>query len=336
MVFRSSSFNRCLVSTCLGTWLIVSACISNPTETPSVLPTCVSTTPEANPYLTHPETKARDIYSNSVNSLGTSRQDALFQLGQNMEHWSAQVDIVNDSTHMVRVTVTYLDPALIQYIVLNHLINEPDYLSSVVNLPLNVMSFDFELDKVMQHLGERNEMLFIVTITSPFYSTQAFNSTDLTVKLPIEQMTLSSASNMQVKPTHFDHILNESMDITQGPVSGIVGYPIAILQKQDQCALVIDQWTNTLTLDIPSIKLGSASSAQKFWNIPYRSLVMQSDIHPTPTYDPYALYNPINRLGEPPTPNWTPIPSYDNTNWQLYWENMGRYVWGLVITESHH
>jgi len=49
------------------------------------------------------------------------------------------------------------------------------------------------------------------------------------------------------------------------------------------------------------------------------------------------LNNPINKLSEPPTPSWTPIPSFDNTNsQQLYWEEMGRYIWNLVITQSHH
>jgi hypothetical protein len=179
-------------------------------------------------------------------------------------------------------------------------------------------------------------MLFIVTITSPFYRRQAINSTDLTVKLPIDQMTLTSASNMQVKPTHSDRILSESMEITHGPVSGIVGFPIALLSQDQQCTLVIDQWTNTLTLDIPSVTLGGIPSEKKFWNIPYRSLVKQTDQHPTPTFDPYILNNPINKFDEPPTPTWKPNSQYDETNKQLYWEEMGRYVWNLVITESHH
>ena len=336
MTFRVSSFHRCVTCVCLGT-TILTACGIFPTATPAVLPTCVSPAPEANPYLTHPATKAGDIYASSINSLGSARQDALFQLGQNMEHWSAQVDVANDNNHMVRITVTYLDPALIQYIVLNHLINEPDYLATVVNAPLNVMNFDYALDKIMKELGMRNEMLFIVTITSPFYSRQALNSPDLTVKLSIDQMTLTGASNIQVKPTHFDHILNESMDITQGPISGIVGYPLALLLQEDQCALVIDRWTNTLTLDSSKIMLGNIEYPQRFWNIPYRSLIMESDTHPTPTYDPNSLNNPISKLNEPPTPDWTPMPGFTNSNLeQLYWENMGRYVWNLVITESHH
>jgi len=334
MVCQISFFKRWLISAGLGVCLVVTACLPS-TDTPSVLPTCVSS-PNVNPYTAHEITQGvEDIYQNSFTDLGNARQEALFQLGQNMEHWSARIDVVNDAAHMVRIIVTYLDPVLIQYIVLNHLINDPNYLLNTVNSPMNLTSFKFEINSRLKQLSVRNEMLFIVTITSPFYRGQAYNSTDLTVKLAIDQMTLSSASNMQVKPTHFDRILNESMDITQGPVSGIVGYPIEVLLKEDQCTLIIDQWTNTLTLDMPLITLGSNPYPQKFWNIPYRSLIMQTDIHSTPTHNPYALSNPINKLSEPPTPSWTPNPGFDNTNWQIYWEEMGRYIWDLVITQSH-
>lgn len=334
MVCQTLSFNRWLISTGLGICFIVTACI-RPTDTPSVLPTCVSS-PNVNPYTPQAITQGvKDIYQKSFTDLGNARQEALFQLGQNMEHWSARIDVVNDDAHMVRIMVTYLDPVLIQYIVLNHLINDPNYLLNTVNSPMNLTSFEFEINSRLEQLSVRNEMLFIVTITSPFYRRQAYNSTDLTVKLAIDQMTLSSASNMQVKPTHFDRILNESMDITQGPVSGVVGYPLEVLLKEDQCTLIIDQWTNTLTLDMPLITLGSNAYPQKFWDIPYRSLIMQTDIHPTPTNNPYALGNPINKLSEPPTPSWTPIPGFDNVNWQVYWEEMGRYIWDLVITQSH-
>jgi hypothetical protein len=45
------------------------------------------------------------------------------------------------------------------------------------------------------------------------------------------------------------------------------------------------------------------------------------------------LNNLIDKLGQPPTPSWTPIAGSANTN-QKYWEDMGRYIWNLVITQS--
>lgn len=333
MVFRMSAFMRCLIIACLSAWLFVTACFPTPTPTnaPPITPTCISLTPDANPYLSHAITNhVHDIYNTSLNNLGNARQEALFQLGQNMEHWSYQVDIVNDNSHVVRITVTYLDPVLVEYLVLNYLINDPNYVANLINSPLSVPSFEPQLESTLQQLGSRNEMLFIVTITSPFYNRQIFNNTDLTVNLAIQQMTLSSASSTQVKPTHIDSILNENIDINHGPVSGIVGFPIALM-NDIQCNQVIDQFTNTLTLDIPSITLGNRPSGNKFWSIPYHSLVMESDTHPTPTNDPNILNNPITKFDEPPIPNWPN--TQENA---IYWEGMGRYLWSLVISESHH
>ncbi len=336
MVSQTSFFNRCLLRACFSIWLLAAAC--GPISTPMAEATCVPPIPDANPYLSNEITAGvKNIRQKSLTDLGSARQEALFQLGQNMQHWSEQVDVVNDTSHMVRIVVTYLDPVLIQYIVLNHLLNDPNYLSTVINnSAMSENSFNFEINKTLEDLGERKEMLFIVTITSPFYRQQAYNSTDLTVKFPIDQMTLSSASKIQVKPTHFDPILNENMDINQGSVSGIVGFPIA-MASGDQCNPVIDQWTNTMTLDIPSVTLGGTSYEKKFWSIPYHSVILQSDIHPTPTYDPFILSKSINKLDEPPTPSWTPNPTtIEDAVSQVYWENMGRYIWNVLITESHH
>ena len=336
MVLQILSFNRCLISFCLVAYFfVITACIPTPPNTPLVTPTCISPTLGANPYTAEVAQEVKDIYERSFINLGNARQEALFQLGRNMEYRSAQVDIVNDNAHMVRIIVTYLDPVLIQYVVLNHELNDSAFLPNVVDSPTNANTFYFDLGQRLKKLSELNEMLFIVTITSPFYHWQIYNSTDLIVKLPIDEMTLNSASNMQVKPTHADHILNENMDLNQGSVSGIVGYPIAIQLSKDQCSLIIDQWTNTLTLDIPAVTLGATSYSQKFWNISYRPLITQNETHPTPTTDPFILGKPIGKLPEPPTPSWTPNPGFDNTVSQMYWEEMGRYIWNMVITQSH-
>ena len=333
MGFQIPLVHKCLVGTFLGIWLFNSACGFIPSPEPSTPPTCTAPRQDMNPYLSNeiaPDVKG--IFEKSLNDLGSARQAALFQLGQNMEHWSAQVDVVNDTLHMVRVTVTYLDPVLIQDVMLNYILNDPAYLANLSTSPMNMTSFEFQLQNTLEQLGARNELLFIVTISSPFYREQAYNSTDLTVNLPIAQMALNSASNTQVMPTHFDRVLSESMDIHQGPVSGIVGYPLALLIR-NQCNVVIDQYTNSLTLDIPLITLGGTLYQQKFWSIPIQALVLQSDTLPTPTHDPYAINNPISKLTAPPTPNITPTPA---TIWQSYWEEMGRYIWDVVINQSHH
>jgi hypothetical protein len=333
MAFRISAFHRFLISSWLGGMLFVTACGTTAVNAPIIQPppTCVSSPSETNPYLSHSLSDARVIYTNYKNniiSLGTARQEALFQLGRNTEHWSDQVNIAIDDFQMVRIVITYLDPVLIQYAVLNFVLNDPNNL-------MDPNSFDNKLTATMSELGSRNEMLFVVTITSPFYREQAYNNNVLTVRMPVEQLTLISSADMRVAPTHEDHILDESMDITHGPISGIVGYPLAVI-NQEQCVWIVDQWTNTLTLDVPSVTLGATPFNTQFWSIPYRPLVMETNNRPIPAYDQSYEWNPINGIKTPPTPNWEPNAQHDDTNWTIYWEDMGRYIWNLVITESHH
>jgi hypothetical protein len=291
-------------------------------------PTCISPNGEANPYLSHQiSQELTSIFLNRFINLETTKQDALAQLGRNMEHWSDKVDVAIDDFQMVRIAVTYLDPVLIQYIVLNYALNDPA-------IVFDDNGFVAELNKTMNKLGGRNEMLFIVTITPSFYREQAYNNSVLTVRLPIEQMALVSSGDIRVTPTHEDHILDENIDITHGPISGIVGYPLAVI-SQEQCTWIIDQWTNTLTLEVPWVTFGTSTFPTQFWSIPYRPLVREMNNHQIPTFDP-NYGNSITILKTPPTPNWEPNAQFDDTDWTIYWREMGRYIWSLVITESNH
>jgi hypothetical protein len=342
MVFRISSLSNHLISTCIGICMVITACNGtspvNSVAAPQIQPTCVSSTVGVNPYITHvPSQNVRDIYLNSFTNPSIARQEALVLLGKNTEHWSDKVDIAIDNTHMVRVVITYIDPILVDYIILNHFLNTlylPNGSNNVPSTPVSMDQFDYEIAQRMRKLGERNEMLFVVTITTPFYQAQAFNSNVLTVRIPVNEMTLVSGADIRVVPTHDDHILEENIDITHGPVAGILGYPLAVLNR-DQCTWLMDQYTTTLTLDVPRVILGATEFGSQFWSIPYQPLVMQSDIHANPTYDP-NFATPISELRDPPTPNWNPNAQDDTTAWPAYWEDMGRYLWNIVITASHH
>jgi hypothetical protein len=330
MYFSASSFKRSLSIMQFGICLFTSGCVTSPVNaTVQPQPTCISATANANPYLTHPRQGAVGIYEDfrlGRITYGDATQKALSQLGKNTDHWSDQVDLAIDENNMIRIVVTYLDPVLIEYILLNQ---------NLADAAMGQVDFGNELGTEINELGGRNEMLFIVTITTPFYREQAFNNSVLTVRLPIEQMTLISASDVRVPPTHEDHILDEQIDITHGPVSGIVGYPLAIVD-QGQCLWIIDPSSNTLTLDVPSVTLGTTVLGPQFWNIPYRPLIKEVNPEPIATFDPYYDQSRFGKIDTPPTPTWRPNAQNSDTNWTVYWEDMGRYIWNLVITESHH
>jgi len=326
-----------LIYSCLGVTIFLTGCGTGSGNTAAGLSACTSSTPEANPYTFRSQSGAVQLYTNYKNgwiTLDNARQAAFSQLGRNTEHWSDYVDIAIDDAQMIRVTVTYIDPVLIQYIVLNHAL----FFQSSMDAP----TFDGELKFILDKLAKRNELLFVVTITAPLYKEQAYNSNVLTVRLPIKQMALINAGDLRAYPTHDDHILDENIPITHGPVSGIVGYPLSVLY-QDNCIWFMDQWNTTLTLDIPLVTLGATQFTSQFWSIPYRPMIIQDDAHlitfindPVPAFDPNYNWGRISRSEKPPQPLWIPNADVDSTDWKTYWEDMGRYLWYLFITESHH
>jgi hypothetical protein len=326
------SFHRFLITSWLEACLFTTACVA-PQVNAAVQSqsTCIPAMPDVNPYYIHPQSGAVKIYESYVSNPAAyyddARQKALTQLGINMNHWSDYVDIATKENNMVRIVVTYLDPTLIQYIYLNHILAGSN--------TMRTDEFTTEVGRRMTELGGLNEMLFLVTITTPFYWEQSFNGTVLTVRIPIEKMTLINASDVRVTPTHEDHILDELLDISHGPVHGIVGFPFGIMNGTD-CTRIVDQYTNSLTLDVPQVFLGGIDVGPQFWNIPHHPLVMEFDSTVLPTLDPYYDSTRLGRLETPPTPTWIANAQSLDINWKMYWEDMGRFVWNVVIMESHH
>lgn len=212
--------------------------------------------------------------------------------------------------------MTYLDPVLVQYVVLSNTFLSANYLQRD--------EFDKQLSEVMGELSKRNELLFVVTITAPSYQEQAYNGNVLTVKLPIRELTLVGSAGQEISHAHADHILDQTLDITHGPISGFVGYPISVL-NQGNCTWLMDQSTTTLTLELPYVVLGETRFGAQFWTISYYPLLLQDDAHPITSVnapvsvvDPYYNWDRVQTLTQPPTPNWIPNAVTDNTDWKTW------------------
>ena len=289
---------------------------------------------DENPYLYAIDhlSDASAIYSKVNSDFIGARQVALAQLTDDVEHLSAQKNIVIDNTSMVRIIITYLDPQLIQYVLLNHYLNDPG-LIPLAATSVSASDFETKLKEKLDGFAKRNEVLFLVTITSPNYREQAYNSDVLTVKIPTMAMKLVNGSNRTFTPDHVEYILNTTIDITHGPVSGIVGYPTYMID-QGECIWLIDEWTNSLTLGLENVELGETIQGPHYWKIPYRSLIMPDDNNLTPTFDP-TMTAPVKKLDAPPTPHWTPGAQDDPTDKPKYWNEMARYIWSYLIAETH-
>ncbi len=326
MADQSAFIRKVLIRVCLGgVVFFTSACASTTyiNTSPQILPTCVS--PSLNPYLSHPPpNQVTDIYTNYKNgsiNYESARQDAFSQLGKNVAQWSSYEDIVLDDQRMVRISVTYLDPMLVQYILLNHALAPPNNL-------MDQNWFISQIQMAMDRLAKRNEIVFIVAITSPIYENALY------VTMPIEDLKLVNASGVSIPRTHNDPILGKKINITQGPVYGYVGYPVSV-SLQNNCTGVMDQWTTSLTLELESLILADNPFYALSWNIDYEPLVvLLENPRPVPTIDLAYDVTRFSKSNTPPTPNWTAVQMND-TDLKTYWEEMGRYIWNEVIMERN-
>jgi hypothetical protein len=322
------SFNRFLSRCCLLVCIFLVACgliQMPPASLPSGSATCP---PPVNPYAVQSRSSViglyRDYRSNFSN-LNVDKQKAFSQLVEAIQHSSDQRDFAYDNKQMVRITITYLDPVLVQYILLNDaLVNKNGEEAGV---------FETELGNTFNKLANRQELLFVVILTTSHYDPQAYGGNLLTVSLPVAELRLFNTGNINVSPTHFDHSLDEKIIISRGPISGVVGYPISVI-TQNNCAELMDQWTTSLTLDVSAVTVNTMKFDSQFWRIGYTPL-MQDNAQPVvnnalPT--PITDINQLSPTEQPPTPFWNPS-SNDITDWNVYWETMSRYLWEVFLTE---
>ena len=295
------------------------------TETPPPTP-CAS--PSLNSYYLHPlPNQVSNTYSSYKNNYITyeiARQEAFVQLGKNIKQWSDYKDVRVDDQHAIRISITYLDPMLIQYVLLNYALTYP-------NNTMTQQQFENQVTNAMKELENLNEVLFMVTVTSPGYAN------GLPIKIPIENLRLMNASGMKMPHTHHAPMLDQLIDIARDTLHGIVEYPVSV-SVQGNCTGIIDQWTDDLALEfVPPLETNSPYSNIS-WNISLKSLVSilpRDTSYPVPTMDSTYDATRFTIVTVPPTPNWSNTQMSDRDS-KFYWEEMGRYVWSEVLMEIDH
>ena len=247
------------------------------------------------------------------------------QLGENIKQWSDYKDVRVDDQHAIRISITYLDPILIQYVLLNYALTYPNY-------SMTQQQFESQITNAMKELENLNEVLFMVTVTSPGYAD------GLPVKIPIRNLRLTNASGMKMPHTHHAPMLDQQVDITRETLHGIVGYPVSVSLQNGNCTGIMDQWTNDLALDFEPPLETNSPYANISWNISLKSLVSilpQNTSHPVPTMDSTYDINRFSIAIAPPTLNWSNTQASDSDS-KFYWEEMGRYIWSEVLMEINY
>ena len=332
MFDRFSSAHFFIIRVLLGiSFLVLSACAPATTAGASspLLIGCPTTSKNSNPFFSHQQSPyITKIFSAYRNGWINARQDALMQLGKNMNLWSDYRNFVSGDGQIVRITITYLDPVLIQYLILNNVLSLPREISTS-------MDINFRIQREMTNFEQHDMLLFVVVIASSTTGVQANNEQALYLDVPLNKLLLTHPSGRQTKPSYIDNILTEKIDLAQGPVHGIVGYPVSVI-VQENCIGFLGNWTSSLTLDLDeSLHIGEKSFDSLFWNIPFQPLMIQDDNHPDPPYDP-NYETRLSKLGNPPLPDLRAKTGLDETTTRLYWEDMGRYLWNYLIGESGH
>jgi hypothetical protein len=253
-----------------------------------------------------------------------ARYEAFQYLKNQASRWSDIETIKLDDLTEVQIVVTFISPELLQAVFLNEVLKDRFITSN----------FDVQLQNVLNSIADRDELLFLVTVTATNNNT---NSTSHVIEIPISQMILNNAGNLKSNTYHDDHNLEQPIYTSIEPVFGYITYPLALL-KSDGCTWVLDPKYNTsIVVTVPDIKIDHVGSRPYTWTIPYKSL-MNANIPPSPPafiipvtgFDP----NQILPLPKPPYPISSLVLS-TGINPDIYWQDFARFIWNLVTLGSY-
>ena len=234
--------------------ILLTACASGTQATVQHLQPCTLTTPGVNIYNSIPDTWAQTILdygltptpSNNISAQQTSQQAqyAAFDfLVKQVRRWSAIDNVVLSPTREIRITVTLLHPKLIQAI----------YLNDILFHNIRYTDLTERTKKLLDEIAARNEILFLVTMTTTSYDETATGDNLIVLNLPVTSMTVINSNDLRIPPDDDDHGLSDNIQITQKPISGIIAYPFAVLSG-DQCKWVLNpEFNKTINIIIPHL-----------------------------------------------------------------------------------
>lgn len=231
------------------------------------------------------------------------------------KRWSDTETITLDDSNKTRITVTFINPDLLQAV----------FLSDVLRNRSITSNFQSQLQAVLNTIAERDELLFLLTVTTTNNNTNAARHT---IKIPIDNMVLNNAESLIISPSHDDHNLEQLIDTSSDSVFGYLAYPLTVL-SESQCKWVLDPKYNTnIVITVPFIEVDGARNNNSYsWTIPYVSLIKPI----TPSDPPEFAIPPGFDLGLM-TPSATPPTEINQVD---YWQNFARFIWNQVTLGNY-
>lgn len=307
---------------------------------------CTPESPNANIYRSAPRTTANMIFQYAYPSLVTTpspeiptptpgapssgqpileaRYAAFQYLKNQTTRWTDTENIKLDDLNEIQIIVTFISPELIQAVFLNDFLKN-GFITS---------DFDFQLQNALNSIAMRDELLFLITVTST--NNNSINSISHVIDIPLSEMTLNNAANLVSIPGHDDHNVDQPINSSSDPVFGYVAYPLGILES-DGCNWTLDPIYNTnIVITVPDIKIDNATSRSYTWTIPYKPLI-DSNNYPDPLmFIVPPGFNPdtVFPLSKPPYP-LTQMILQNGSSPDIYWQDFARFIWNQVMLRNY-
>jgi hypothetical protein len=252
-----------------------------------------------------------------------ARHAAFKVLGHQAQRWSDFVDVKLSDADVVRITITYLSPQLIETILLNDLLQNHDIMDPPELFKANML-------KRLTRTRNRSEVLFLITITSTRYKSGPNGEPVISVHIPLKSLILTNSSNQNANTKRGDNSIDQFIQLAHGPVSGIIGYQMTV-KNGNNCSYLLDpQVNNTISIHLEELEINGIKRDPQTWTIRYQSLLGVDGLDVKPQY---VDINPIPEHWIPSSDAPQPvvdIPVTITEVWNPYWEAMGRYLWEQV------
>ncbi len=278
---------------------------ATPTPTATFLPFTPSPIPDPNEPINRAIQQAQ-------RNLDT-RYAAFRRLVDEVKRWTDVQKIKLDDETEAYIMVTFISPELAQAVFLNNILARNE----------NIASIRVEMEKALFQFSKREGIIFMVTVTSAKANRES--PAHHTLEIPMDDMLLLNAANLEVHPQHEDQNLDQPIDPSLGPAFGYLYYPLAV-DAGGACTQVLDPIFSTkIVIQTKSLKVDSKAT-QLTWTILYKPLLESGMPAVTPTFVPS---NATQVAGLLPSRD---VPSGSE---QINWEEFAKFIWGQITLEIY-
>lgn len=281
---------------------------------------CTSSAPGANVYRSEILPQIRELYLlNSVDLINVKNRSFTFLVDQS-KRWSSSVDIQVDNGNVIRMTLTYISPELMQFIILN---------DQLYRNSLSETDFEQLLQTRMYEVSEREEFVFLMTVTySNYGSLTAPEINRVTLNIPMGELALVNSRNRRTSAFHIDPPLRQEIITSLGPTAGYIAFPIGV-GSPENCVQVLERNSNTvINVNIARVTINGTDYAHPLaWSIYYHPLVEMENGRITPSVPDATPPSGIPIDHQPPPPRRGVTVDSEEPS---YWERMALHIWGFV------